>query len=292
MKPSAFNYAKPSSVDEVLGLLSEYGDEATILAGGQSLMPTLNMRLSAPALVIDINGLSDLSGISVDGENLRVDGENLRIGALTRHTEIENSPGIAEHAPLISMAMPYIAHPAIRNRGTFGGSIAMADPAAELPACLCALDGEVEVTGKSGARKVAAKDFFKDLYETDMAEGEILTAVEIPKLGAGYRSAFDELARRHGDYAMAGVAAHAKVDGGKISDLRLVFFAVGSTPVTAKKAMNAMEGQSVDDASIAAAQNALEQDLSPFGDLHSSAALKMHYAKELTKRVLTTLSGG
>ncbi len=285
MKPSAFKYAKPSSVDEVLGLLSEYGDEAAILAGGQSLMPTMNMRLSAPALVIDINGLDDLSGISVEGDRLR-------IGAMTRHVEIENSRDIATHAPLIAKAMPAIAHPAIRNRGTMGGSIAMADPAAELPACLCALNGEIEITGQNGVRKIAAKEFFKALYETDAGDDEILTAIEIPKIGEGYHSAFDELARRHGDYAMCGVAAHAKVEGSKISDLRLVFFAVGGTPVVASHAMNVVEGQSIDEASIVAAQNALEEDLEPFDDLHCSAVLRMHYAKELTKRVLTTLAAG
>jgi len=285
LKPAAFNYAKPSSVDEVLGLLSEHGDEATILAGGQSLMPTLNMRLSAPSLVIDINGLEDLSGISGDGDSLR-------IGALTRHVEIENSPEIAEHAPLIALAMPSIAHPAIRNRGTMGGSVAMADPAAEMPACLSALGAEIEITGGGGARKVAATDFFKGLYDTDLGEGEILTAIEIPKIGTGYRSAFDELARRHGDYAMCGVAAHAKVDGSTISDLRLVFFAVGGTPVLAASVASAMEGQAVDETSIAAAQKAVEDDLSPFDDLQCSATLRMHYAKELTKRVLTTLAAG
>ena len=283
MKPAAFNYAKPSSVDEVLGLLREHGDEATILAGGQSLMPTMNMRLSAPSLVIDINGLSDLSGISDAGDYLR-------IGAMTRHVEIETSADVAAHAPLITMAMPSIAHPAIRNRGTIGGSVAMADPAAELPACLSALNAEIEIAGQSGVRKVAAKDFFKALYETAAGDDEILTAIEIPKLGSGYRSAFDELARRHGDYAMCGVAAHAKIGGAAISDLRLVFFAVGGTPVIATNAMSAMEGQAVSDDSIAAAQDALENDFEPFDDLHCSAALRMHYAKELTKRVLTTFS--
>ncbi len=283
MKPAAFGYAKPSSMDEVLGLLSKYGDEAKLLAGGQSLMPTLNMRLSAPAMVIDINGLSDLSGISDLGDHLR-------IGALTRHVEIEKSADIATHAPLIALAMPAIAHPAIRNRGTFGGSVAMADPAAELPACLTALKAEIEITGQGGLRKVAAKDFFKALYETAAGDDEIVTAIEIPKIGAGYRSAFDELARRHGDYAMCGVTAHAKVDAGILSDLQLVFFAVGGTPVAASNAMAVMEGKAVDEDSIAAAQNALENDLEPFDDLHCSAVLRMHYAKELAKRMLTTLS--
>ncbi len=283
MKPAAFNYAKPSSIDEVLGLLEQYGDEAAILAGGQSLMPTLNMRLSTPSLIIDINGLDSLCGISVESDHLR-------IGALTRYVEIENSENIKTYAPLIAMAMPSIAHPAIRNRGTIGGSVAMADPAAELPACLCALRAQIEITGQEGVRKVAAKDFFKALYETAVRDDEILTAIEIPKLGKGFYSAFDELARRHGDYAMCGVAAHAHVINNVISDLTLVFFAVGGTPVIATNVMAVMEGKAVDDEAIATAQSTLKNDLEPFGDLHCSADLRMHYAMELTKRVLNNLS--
>jgi len=282
LKPAAFNYAKPTSVGEALGLLAKHDGDAKVLAGGQSLIPTLNMRLSTPSLLIDINGIGDLSGISVMG------GE-VRIGALTRHVEIENSSKIAKHVPLIALAMPSIAHPAIRNRGTIGGSIAMADPAAELPACLCALDSEIEITGPAGVRGVAAKDFFKSLYETDAGENEILTAIKIPKIAKGYRSAFDELARRHGDYAMCGVVAHGKCDGDIISDLKLVFFAVGGTPVIATDAMDAMEGMAVNDESIVAAQKALDNDLETFSDLHCSATLRKHYAKVLTKRVLTSL---
>jgi carbon-monoxide dehydrogenase medium subunit len=281
LKPAAFNYAKPLSMDEALALLGEHGDTAKILAGGQSLMPTLNMRLSSPSILVDINGLDELSGISLDGECLR-------LGALTRHVEIENSTEVATFAPLIAMAMPLIAHPAIRNRGTIGGSIAMADPAAELPACLCALDSKIEITGQNGVRNIAAEDFFKALYETDLADDEILTAIRIPRLKKGYRSAFDELARRHGDYAMCGVAAHGKLDGKIISDVRLVFFAVGGTPVIATNAMNALEGKLIADDNIKAAQSALENDLEPFSDLHCSAALRTHYAKLLIERVLTS----
>jgi carbon-monoxide dehydrogenase medium subunit len=280
LKPAAFNYAKPSSVDEVLGLLVEHGGDAKILAGGQSLMPTLNMRLSNPSLLIDINGIDALRGISVTGDEVR-------IGALTRHVEVENSVDIAKYVPLISLAMPFIAHPAIRNRGTIGGSVAMADPAAELPACLCALDSQIEITGQAGVRNVAAKEFFKSLYETDIAEDEMLTAIKIPKLAPGYRSAFDELARRHGDYAMCGVATHGKFEKNLISDLRLVFFAVGGTPIIATNAMDAIEGMPVTNESIIAMQNALGDDLETFSDLHCSATLRMHYAKVLTERVLT-----
>jgi len=282
LKPAAFNYVKPSSLDEALGLLSKHGGDAKILAGGQSLMPTLNMRLSNPSLLIDINGISDLSGISVTDDQVR-------IGALTRHTEIETSRDIATHAPLIASAMPLIAHPAIRNRGTIGGSIAMADPAAELPACLCALDGQIEITGPAGLRIINAKDFFKSLYETDAGNLDILTAIKFPKIGKGYRSAFDELARRHGDYAMCGVAAHGRVARNIISDFRLVFFAVGGTPIIAENAMDTIEGMVVNEENILSTQNALEDDLETFSDLHCSAKLRIHYAKVLTKRVLCSL---
>lgn len=282
MKPSPFDYAKPVSLDEALSLIGSKDGNVTVLAGGQSLMPTLNMRLSSPSLLVDINGIDELNGITVS------DGV-LRIGALTRHNFVERSSEVAQHAPLIAMAMPHIAHPAIRNRGTFGGSIALADPAAELPACLCALGAEVEIASTGERRRVPALEFFKDLYTTDLADDELLTAVEIPVIAEGYRSAFEELARRHGDYAMTGLAAHAKIDDRKVSDIRLAFFAVGATPVLAKKAATAAEGIEINDEMISSVQSALESDLEPFDDLNCSAKTKIHYAKELTGRVLRTL---
>ena len=282
MKPSPFDYVKPASLGEALSLLSNSDGEVVVLAGGQSLMPTLNMRLSSPSLLVDINGITELDGIEVVEDVIRV-------GALTRHQVVQSSADIARHAPLIAMAMPHIAHPAIRNRGTFGGSIALADPAAELPACLCALGATIEVAGNKGRRTVSAIDFFKDLYETDLADDELLTAVEIPTLADGYKSAFEELARRHGDYAMTGLAAHGLINGDKVSDLRLAFFAVGGTPVLAKSGAAAAEGKSVGDELISAVQSALEKDLNPFDDLNCSAAVKMLYAKELTSRALKAL---
>jgi len=282
VKPSPFDYVKPASLGEALKLLSDSDGEVVVLAGGQSLMPTLNMRLSSPSLLIDINGITELDGIEVVEDVIR-------IGALTRHQVVQSSADIAQHAPLIAMAMPHIAHPAIRNRGTFGGSIALADPAAELPACLCALGATIEIAGNKGRRVVSAIDFFKDLYETDLSDDELLTAVEIPTLADGYKSAFEELARRHGDYAMTGLAAHGLIDGDKVSDLRLAFFAVGGTPVLAKNASAVAEGRSVDDAMLSAVQSALEKDLDPFDDLNCSAAVKMLYARELTSRALKAL---
>jgi aerobic carbon-monoxide dehydrogenase medium subunit len=282
VKPAPFAYVSAASLDQVFDLLMQHGDEARLLAGGQSLVATLNLRLSAPALLIDINGLDELAGIAVDDSGLR-------IGALMRQRTIEESDEVARHAPLLKMAMPHIGHPAIRNRGTIGGSIAFADPAAELPACAVALGANIELRGPEGLRHVEAAQFFHGLYATDLRPGEVVTAVTIPT-GAGYRSAIGELARRHGDYAMVGLAAHARVDGRTLGDARLVFFGVGAKPVRAHGAGAAIEGRAVDDSSIAAAKAALAGDLDPIGDLHASAATKLHLAGVLTGRVLRQLA--
>ena len=284
MKPAPFAYARAASLDEVFDLLARHGDEARLLAGGQSLVPTLNLRLSAPALLIDINGLHELDGIAVENGGLR-------IGALTRQRTVEESDEIARHGPLLKMAMPYIAHPAIRNRGTVGGSIAFADPAAELPACAVALGAQIELQGAQGSRTVEAERFFRGLYETDLRPGEVVTAVTIPKREPGYRSAIAEFARRHGDYAMIGLVAHARVAGTALSDVRLVFFGVGVMPMRAHAAGAALEGREIEAATIQAAQTALVEDLEPTADLHTSAATKLHLARVLTARVLRQLVG-
>ena len=197
MKPAAFAYAKARSLDDAIRLLGAHKGEAKLLAGGQSLIATLNMRLSSPSLLIDINGVAGLDGISV--RNGMVE-----IGAMTRHVTLERSSDIAKHAPLIALAMPHIAHPAIRNRGTIGGSLAYADPAAELPACLVALDGEIDIAGPGGKRSVKAGDFFKGLFETALGPHDVLSAVRFPAAAADTRVGFAELARRHGDYAHGG----------------------------------------------------------------------------------------
>ena len=279
LKPSNFDYVKPKTLEETLTLLGDGGRDSVILAGGQSLMPTLNMRLSAPDLLVDINGLDELSGVKLEGNQIR-------IGALTRHVEIENSSVIAENCPLIALAMPHIAHPAIRNRGTFGGSIALADPAAELPACICALEAQIEIVGAGGGRKIAAKEFFKDLYETDLKEGEIVTAVEIPVTSPKTKIAFDELSRRHGDYAMAGLAVNATMEDKKIKNINICFFAISATPVLAEGAAGILNNGILEDDSLGKAIQQLESDLDPLPDLYDSRALKMHYAKELLKRNL------
>jgi carbon-monoxide dehydrogenase medium subunit len=278
VKPAPFAYRKARSLDEAVGLLGSHAD-ARLLAGGQSLIATLNMRLSAPTLLVDINGIGELAGIN------RTNGV-IEIGAMTRHVEVERSAEIAQHAPLIARAIPHIGHPAIRNRGTIGGSIAFADPAAELPACLLALGGEAEIAGPNGKRMVQADDFFKGLFETALGPQDVLTAIRLPAANKNTRVGFAELARRHGDYAMVGLAACAKADGKGLGDVRLAFFGVGATPVRAKKAEAALNG-AIDDKAIDAAVAALKLDASD--DVQTSGAVKKHLAGVLLKRVARQL---
>mgnify|MGYP001608033637 FL=1 len=284
MKAPPFAYVRARSLAEVFDLLETHGEKAKLLAGGQSLLATLNMRLSSPELLIDISRLGDLSGIEVKGKTVT-------IGALTTHAAIERSPEIAKHLPLLAQAAPHIAHAAIRNVGTFGGSLALADPAAEWPACCVALDAQFVIAGKAGARKVAAREFFKGLYATALRPNEVLTRVDIPIPGPDTRSAFVELAQRRGDYAIVGLAAVAKVARGALSDLRLAFLGVGPAPVLARKAMAAMEGKRAEGNAITAATNELRKDLDPTPDLYSSAATKMQLARVLTGRALSALAG-
>lgn len=285
MKASAFAYARPATLDEALVLLERYGDEARILAGGQSLIPALNMRVAAPRVLIDIGGLSELTGIQASESELS-------IGALTRHRDVERSQDVARHLPLLHQAMPHVAHAAIRNRGTFGGSIALADPAAEIPACSLALDATFIVAGRSGKRSIAAGEFFKGFYETALEPGDILLGARFPALAPGHRSAFGELARRHGDYAIVGLAAQARVTGDALCDVRLAYFGVGAKPALARAAAAAMERRSFSADVLSGARAALEQDLDPLGDIHHSAAVKMHLARVLTGRVVAQLASG
>jgi carbon-monoxide dehydrogenase medium subunit len=278
VKPASFAYRRARSIAEAVALLGADAD-ARLLAGGQSLIATLNMRLSAPALLIDINGIGGLDGIALkDGQK----SEMLEIGALARHAAVERSETIARHAPLIARAMPHIGHAAIRNRGTFGGSIAFADPAAELPACLLALDGEVEATGAKGTRTIPADDFFKGLFETALRPDEVLTAIRVPAAGVDTRVGFAELARRHGDYAIVGLAASARGDGKGLKDVRLAFFGVGATPLRARNSEEALAGGDVD-AAVAAL------DLEPQDDVQATGAVKKHLAGVLLARVAKQL---
>jgi carbon-monoxide dehydrogenase medium subunit len=285
MKPAPFAYVRAESLDDVFRVLDEGGDGARILAGGQSLMATLNMRLSAPEVLVDIARVEGLAGIEDTGDALR-------IGAMTRHADVETSALVATHAPLIASAMPHIAHPAIRNRGTFGGSIAFADPAAELPACAVALEARMRIEGRNGARTVDADAFFGGLYETAIGPGEILVSVEVPKIATGWQSGFQEFARRHGDYAIIGLAAHVQVEGGRFGRGRLVFFGAGDRPVSAVRAAALLEGEAWSDALADKLSDTLKEELDPFDDLNADAAMRKHLAGVLVKRTLGPLAAG
>jgi carbon-monoxide dehydrogenase medium subunit len=282
MKPAPFEYHRPASLAETFDLLDRYGDEGRILAGGQSLVPALNLRLATPRAVIDINRLPDLDGI-------RATPEGLAIGALVRQEALERSLLVREHAPLVAAAVPHVGHTAIRARGTVGGSLALADPAAELPACVVALDATIRVAGRAGRREIAAADFFRGIYTTALGAGEIVTEVLLPRPPTGWRWGFDELARRHGDFALAGLAAGLRAVG-PATEARLVFLGVGLGPVRARRAEAALAGREVGQDTLAAAVRALDGDLDPPGDIHGSPALRRHLARVLLARVVSRLA--
>ena len=269
MKAPPFRYARPRTLDAALKLLAEGGGDARLLAGGQSLVPALNMRLLEPKLLIDINGVGELSGISASRDGIR-------IGALTRQAALGASDIVARHAPLLTAAVPFIAHEAIRNRGTFGGSLVQADPAAELPACVVALDAQLEIAGPRGHRRIPAREFFQGVYETALAHDEILVAAEIPAQRG--ETLFLELARRHGDYAMVGLAGWAALQQGRVAEARLVFFGTDIRAIEAKTASAALA------TSVEAAIAALDRDLTPVADFNASAAMKRHLAGALLRR--------
>lgn len=283
MKAPAFAYAKPRTLQEASALLAQHGDNARVLAGGQSLLASLNMRLAAPDILIDIGAIPGLDGIAVKGKTLV-------IGARTTHRAIEQSELVAKHAPLLAQAAPHIAHVAIRNAGTLGGSLAMADPAAEWPACCVALEATIVVASSQGERRIAAADFFRDLYTTALGAGELVTAVEFPCVAKDERHAFLELVRRRGDYAIVGVAARASKSGNTLSGLRLVYIGVGVKPVLAAGAMAALEGRAPAADALRAAQGALDTDLAPEADLYTSAEAKRHLARVLAARAVAALS--
>ncbi len=272
MKASAVDYVRAASVADAIALLGRHGDNAKLIAGGQSLLPALNLRLSAPSLLIDIFRLPELQGVSL------LPGV-LRIGAGCTHAQLLTDPLVAAHAKLIARALADVAHPAIRSRGTIGGSLANADPAAELPACALALGATMLLSGSDGERRVTADRFFTGLFETALAPGELLVAVEIP-LAPEARSGFAELARRSGDYAMVGLAAQRTTD-----ETRLAFFSVGATAVLARRAAAAL-APGITEATLHAACEALSTDLPSHSDLQASAATRLHLARVILRRVV------
>jgi aerobic carbon-monoxide dehydrogenase medium subunit len=283
MKASAFNYARATSVSNALELLHAHGERAKVLSGGQSLMPAMNLRLISPELIVDIGELAELRGIAVTGKSVR-------IGALTRHVDLARSGEIAAHAPLLAEAISHVAHPAIRNRGTLGGSLAHADPASELPACMLALNATIIVRGQAGERSIAAQDFFTGIYQTALSPEELLVAVELPAKPKNSMHFFHEFARRHGDYAILGLAAQATIEADALVDLRLAFFAVGDRPVLAKAASK-LVGRAITPAVLVDACGALSEELDPHDDQQASASMRRHLAKVLLVRCVAALLG-
>jgi len=291
MKPAPFRYARPSSLAEATALLAAAPGDTKLLAGGQSLVPMLNMRLVRPAVLVDVNGLRELTGITP------LPGGGLRLGALTRHAELAASPLVRERGPLLAEAARHVGHAAIRNQGTLGGSVAHADPAAELPAALVALDARVQVTGPRGAREVAADAFFRGLLATTLEPDEILTALEVPARPAGW--GFVEIARRPGDFALAGVAVtlpSPPLGGEGIEGVRLVGFGVGDRPIRLGGAERVLAGGRLDADAAARAGAAAGADCDPPSDVHGSAEYRRHLATVLVERALlqaaARLAGG
>lgn len=284
MKPAAFDYHRPASRGEALGLLAEHGGDAKPLAGGQSLIPAMNFRLAMPAVLVDLNAIADLSHITRQGNCLR-------IGAMTRHRGVERSEDVRVSAPLVHEAMPFIAHAAVRTRGTIGGSLAHADPAAELPAVMIALDARIRVENVQGSREVPAADFFTGLFSTTLEPGELVTEIAIPATqadGSRTGTAFEEFSRRHGDFALAGVAARVAMDGsGRCTLARIALFGVGDRPMLGSSCARILEGQTPSAGIIrAAADAAANDDIDPTSDIHASSRYRRHLAGVLTRRAL------
>jgi carbon-monoxide dehydrogenase medium subunit len=283
MKPAPFRYLRPESLEEALSVLAAEGEAAAVLAGGQSLMAMLNLRLARPELVLDINRLPGLAGIERDGGHVQ-------IGALTRLAALERSAAIARDLPLMAKALPEIAHVAIRNRGTLGGSLALGDPAAELPAVAVALGAEFELAGPNGRRWIAAEAFYRGLYETARRPDELLVAARFPAQAADELSLFDEFSRRHGDFAIVGLAGRLRLVDGRLRGVRIVFFGSESHSHLAGGLAKAIESNTWDAETERLAMAAIAAELRPIASLEGSAAFKLHLAQVLTRRALARIA--
>jgi aerobic carbon-monoxide dehydrogenase medium subunit len=279
MKPPPFRYVRATSLEQAIGMLTAHPGVAKILAGGQSLMPMLNFRLLEPDILVDINGIPDMKGISEAAGHLR-------IGALTRHREVEASPLIARHFPVLAAAIRHVAHMTIRNRGTFAGSLAHADPAAELPMMAMLLDARILLTGPKGERVLTARDFFVAALTTALQDNEIVTAIELPLLRQPSGWAFEEVARRAGDYALAAAGVTLSQEQGRIRDVRIALAGVDQTPIRATTAEAGLHVQSLDADAIAQAAKTAAAHCDPPGDLHASADYRRHLVEVLVRRCL------
>lgn len=282
MKPAPFEYVAPDSLDGALAAMQEHGFDAKPLAGGQSLVPVMNFRLAQPGVLVDLNGVSGLDGLWQANDG------TLHFGSMVRQSRLEHHPLVAQHQPLLAEAMPHIAHPQIRNRGTIGGSLAHADPAAELPVIAVALNGRLKLQSAAGERWLAARHFYTGLFATAIADEELLVEIALPPLPARTGTAFTEMARRHGDYALAGVAAVVTVDeSGVCTAARLVYLNAGEVPMVAEEAAQILVGERPsEEVWLATAVSASQNEIDPLGDIHATADYKRHLAKVLTVRAL------
>ena len=285
MKAPPFSYLRPEDLDAALEVLAAHKGDAVVLAGGQSLMPSLALRLARPAALVDINRISQLTGIELRGDRVR-------IGALARHCEIAQSDLVASHLPLLRTALGHVGHRGVRNRGTFGGSLANGDPAAELVACAVALDATVQLRSLRDERRVAAGDFFQSPLETDRRPDEILTEVLVPARRPDEVFGFRELSRRTGDFAMVGVAARARLLEAGLRDLRLVVFGCEARPLLSKAAARLVEGTPMDEASARQIAAAVAQEMDPMADLAGDASVKRRQARALVARLLMEMAHG
>lgn len=280
MKPAAFRYHLAGSADEAVEVLAERGEAARVLAGGQSLVPLLNMRLAAVSDLVDLNRCTDLDAV-------RTEDGWLEIGAMTRQRTAELSSLVSRECPLLGEGLRWVGHPPIRNRGTVGGSLVHADPAAELPAVAVALDAVLRLRGPGGERDVTAAEFFSGVFETAIAAGELLVTVRFPRQAPGARSCFLELARRHGDFAIAGVAAVLRTEQGRVAEARLALAGVDATPVRAARAEAALVGEAPSPKLFAHAAEVASGECSPTADLHGSPDYRRQLVRVLVERALT-----
>jgi len=282
LKLPQFEYHSPDTIDEVLALLAEHGDEAKVMAGGQSLVPLLAMRLARPAQVVDINGVGGMSEIDANGDGVA-------FGALVRERAAERSAVVRDQLPLLAEALPFIGHAAIRTRGTVGGTVAHADASAEIPCVLAALDGSVTARSTRGERTIAAADFFQGHFTTALDDDECVVEVRMPSMDPSTGYAFQELARRHGDFALVGVAATLALgDDGRIADSRIAVMGVSDVPHRARAAEAELVGAEPTAETFAAAAQTATADLTPGSDIHGSAAYRRHLAAVTVRRTLTT----
>jgi carbon-monoxide dehydrogenase medium subunit len=280
MKPAPFRYFAPRSLEEALQLLAEHGGEAKPLAGGQSLVPAMNFRLARPAVLIDLNRVAELAWVASGGDALR-------LGAMTRQRAAERAPEVLASAPLLAEALEHVAHPQIRNRGTIGGSLAHADPAAELPAVALALDAKFTLRGARASRQLRAAEFYVGLFATALEPDELLVEVALPAPAMRSGWAFEELSRRHGDYALVGVAATLQLDErGTVARARLAYLSVGEGPWLAERAAGLLRDERPTAEAFRAAADAAAADVDPPSDIHASAAFRRHLVAVLTRRAL------